>query len=584
MFPSALGGRLDVTSMNECAGKDMDPRDLDDEAADPNETPEERQERRMRRNRMSAAISRTRKRQYVQELEAQVASLHDMVRSLKNQNVELRQHFGGPGAPPLPPLPPPVQLPPPPSVRAGRDSPLHSADVSLEEELTMLSDDAIPTEFLDQLDDPLAPSADTIGTSPLGRRPSADTVGTSPLGSKAGVKRGGSLLTGGGAKRLSAAGLAFMSAVTFVTLTVNSDTSTYANPAPAHPGSRMLMSLTGGAPRTSLPYSTEPADASAMWPSLFREAAAPALDTQDHLSSSLTQLLRASQSAATPQPLADAERVTRAPHNSSWMDVLRIEAAERQLAEAQLALRQLRLAGEMATTLAARPCAAARPCTAAGAAQDDEGTGTALSDHAKALAVPGSMPGSGEMAKAAGALRAVMEKLEQGMPKQASAVPRMSAHSNGTRGPVYEPVEEEEDFETASATYEAQRYVFCSRAYMFDAAVRHSPSSGVGRTSPELPRSMPPRFRHAAAYRDAPPRDAQRLPDGRLPMLAGGNESSPALPVVNLLLPSATLQGVPGAPPSSSAPNGGNSDLMQVQCQVLNVSRFTTSVPTRDAA
>ena len=43
-------------------------------------------------------------------------------------------------------------------------------------------------------------------------------------------------------------------------------------------------------------------------------------------------------------PRGYAERVVRAPQNSSWADVLRIEAAEQQLAEAPLALRNLRAA------------------------------------------------------------------------------------------------------------------------------------------------------------------------------------------------------------------------------------------------
>merc|ERR1719311_636333 len=51
-------------------------------------------------------------------------------------------------------------------------------------------------------------------------------------------------------------------------------------------------------------------------------------------------------------PRGYAERVIRAPQNSSWADVLRIEAAEKQLAEAQLALRNLRAASQSAEATA----------------------------------------------------------------------------------------------------------------------------------------------------------------------------------------------------------------------------------------
>jgi len=501
----------------------------------------------MRRNRESAAMSRTRKKQYVEELEAQVACLHDAVRSLKTQNLELRlecERFRAPDA--LPPLPPLAALSPHASLEGVNCAvPMPDDLPSLEEGIDLLAADSLPADILAQLDSAV-PAAKTL--VPSGSRARSDEQTRSSTA--AGQKRAGSpLLLGGSAKRLSAASLAFMSAVTFVCVTVNSGTAVYPN-QPHVPGARMLMSLTdaaqgvvpwGSASRAASPYVAESEQAK-LWPSLVREAAT-ARDEQ--LSSSVTVNM------PPHKPLSDAGRVTRAPQNSSWADVLRIEEAERQLAEARLALHQLRAAGEMANALANRPAVE---------------RASALADHAKALAVPRG----GSAAKVS-----------------ASSVPRMSASSEYGRGPVYEPVDEEEDLDTAGQSeYEAERFVFCSRAYMFDAVRRQS--SGVrrpGGSSQELnfPASMPARFRHAQAYRDAQ----------QLPMLTGGNESSasaPALklPVVTLLLPSATLQGVVSSESSgdgdrgsgaSSAGGGGGSDLMQVQCQVMNVSRFTASVP-----
>ena len=132
------------------------------------------------------------------------------------------------------------------------------------------------------------------------------------------------------------------------------------------------------------------------------------------------------------------------------------------------------------------------------------------------------------------------------------------------------------------------RYVFCSRAYMFDAAVRR-PGARSAAAELELPKAMPPRFRDAAIYRHAQAQaqaSSQRL-------AAGGNATPPAAkgPVVTLLLPSAALQGVVGAAARDApaagahraddgaphAPPADRNDLMQVQCQVLNASRFTTA-------
>ena len=138
--------------------------------------------------------------------------------------------------------------------------------------------------------------------------------------------------------------------------------------------------------------------------------------------------------AAPPSFANKQERVIRAPQNSSWNDVLRIEAAERDLFEAQLALRQLRAAGKLASTLSIRPAIE---------------HANMLADHAKAL------------------LAAPRNSAHH----TPSSIPRMSVPATNGSAPVYEHIEEDET-EYMPDEYEAQRFIFCSRAYMFDAAVR----------------------------------------------------------------------------------------------------------------
>lgn len=57
----------------------------------PNDSAEEKRLKRMRRNRESAAQSRNRKKQYVEELEAQVRHLEETVNGLHAENFELRR-------------------------------------------------------------------------------------------------------------------------------------------------------------------------------------------------------------------------------------------------------------------------------------------------------------------------------------------------------------------------------------------------------------------------------------------------------------------------------------------------------------
>ena len=66
----------------------------------------------------------------------------------------------------------------------------------------------------------------------------------------------------------------------------------------------------------------------------------------------------------------------------------------------------------------------------------------------------------------------------------------------------------------------------------------------------------------------------------QLPQLSDGGNATPSAdsnrPVVTLLLPSAALQGVVEEKPKTQV---DSNELMQVQCQVLNASRFTPAVP-----
>ena len=84
---AAYDGNLSSTSLNTTSTIGADPN-LSSDAA------EEKRLKRMRRNRESAAQSRNRKKQYVEELEAQVQQLEDAVNGLHNENCELRREQG----------------------------------------------------------------------------------------------------------------------------------------------------------------------------------------------------------------------------------------------------------------------------------------------------------------------------------------------------------------------------------------------------------------------------------------------------------------------------------------------------------
>lgn len=493
-FKDDAGTKADTVADDQLAGE----QDSGD-GGDPSETAEEKRLRRMRRNRESAAVSRNRKKQYVEELEAHVACLNHAVRTLKHENAELRRECERLGGNPLPAV--------------------NEPDLSL-------MADALEQGF----------SSSTASEPLFGY---SDCEARHAEGVPKGVKRGrASLLPNTSSKKVSAASLALMSAVTFVTFAFSGTRSHYHSATAGEVssqtfgGGRMLMSLAPTAAGKSFRDDTSP-----LWPSLLH-------DTSDRASALYRSAnARAPTSMPAHSGFQQPERVIRAPGNSSWADVLKIEAAERQLHEAQLALRQLRAASEMATRLASRPVVE---------------HAAMLADEAKALlGVPHST-------------------------STASSVPRMSAPSTNTSAPVYEHVEEEES-DLSPSEYEAQRFIFCSRAYMFDAAVRRPQHDfdqrAMGADLDVMDSGIPPRFRSAPS----------RAATHKLPMLeASGNASAHSsngmkAPVVTLLLPSAALQGVVGQerhhmPESGTAPAGtGRSDLMQVQCQVLNASRFTTS-------
>jgi len=137
---------------------------------------------------------------------------------------------------------------------------------------------------------------------------------------------------------------------------------------------------------------------------------------------------------------------------------------------------------------------------------------------------------------------------------------------------IYEPDWREEDAYPGVGAFlssEAQRFIFCSRAFAFD--VSHAPSprasshhgGGPARQPQQLPAAMPARFRHAAAM--------PQLTDGSLGSNASDlPEPRPTLPIVSLLLPTAALRGLILPAKEQAA----DTELMQVQCQVLNASRF----------
>uniref|UniRef100_A0A7S2NA14 BZIP domain-containing protein n=1 Tax=Haptolina brevifila TaxID=156173 RepID=A0A7S2NA14_9EUKA len=483
------------------------------------ESAEDKRLKRMRRNRESAAMSRNRKKQYVEELEAQVASLNERVTMLQTENFDLRRECArarGPMSASSPP--PPLPLPSPPAL-------VGSSTLALRPPLP-----EPPLPDLALLEDLVEPEP-----------------------TRASQKRAGSPLLGGGAKRASAASIALMSAVTFITFSVGGHTSSSDLVAPSHahaPGARMLMSLDDLGAQSlpsrfgSLFGNTEHVpsvvDDTMLWPSLKLEQPSATYSDSTTMLPLPRDLGSAPPSTKPAQaPRGYAERVIRAPQNSSWADVLRIEAAEKQMAEAQMALRALGVRPR--EHLHGEPADLHRSADA----------------DAKALAAP----------RAQGAFQMHDTVLDD--PSWKSEEPSF-----------YDP------FETSAA--DAERYIFCSRAYMFDAIHRPTAVSrrqgDVGTNDFDLPSSMPERFRYTADR--ASHQELPQLTDGdNASSPPGASDPSLRLPVVNLLLPMATLQGVRGVSDTSTADEesggagratgNGRNELMQVQCQVLNASRWS---------
>jgi len=509
---------------------------------------EQKRLKRMRRNRESAAMSRNRKKAYIEELEAKVAALKASVHQLQSENQTLKQDCSSTPASAV-------------AAAAGAAAPgaLQAAGSSSD----ALADDDLGLS-LEQLG---AVVGDDL------------CLGLPPLDIPSGHgDEDASALPGG--KKVSTAALAMMSALTFVTLSANSSGPLWSRDAGHSPTSRVLMSLSDETARRfgrdeelplwpaidALAIDTlqQPPQAQALYesPEPIASALATALPTP--LPPPVRPPASASASASASSHSSshvrveqvegdagkDAGRVLMLPRNSSWADALRVEAAEKQLM----------VRGEAAM-----------------------------------LHGSGGGSGSGAMPPVpdTGAL------LASPLPLQIKAA--------APADKVYEPAwegsaeEEEEYFEPydphSIETEENQRrrFIFCARAYTFDVT---SARRGARASSPAAPSApapaapapsrelslpaMPARFRHGAARvhelpnKGLPNKGLPQLTDGHMP---GGNESEPLplpsarYPVVSMLLPSAALRGV-----VTGVDDGGSDDLsgdlMQVSCQVLNASRW----------
>ena len=512
---------------------------------------EQKRLKRMRRNRESAAMSRNRKKAYIEELEAKVAALKASVQQLQSENQTLKQECS--------------------STPASAAAAVAGAAAPGALQAAGSSSDALA-------DDDLGLSLEQLGAV-VG---DDLCLGLPPLDIPSGHgDEDASALPGG--KKVSTAALAMMSALTFVTLSANSSGPLWSRDAGHSPTSRVLMSLSDETARRFGRDEELP-----LWPAidalaidtLQQPPQAQALyESPEPIVSALTTALPtplpppvrppASASASASSHSGshssshsgshsgshvrldqvegdagkDAGRVLMLPRNSSWADALRVEAAEKQLM----------VRGEAAML---------------------HGSGTGS----------GAMPPVPDT----GAL------LASPLPLQIKAA--------APADKVYEPAwkdsaeEEEEYFDPydphSIETEENQRrrFIFCARAYTFDVT---SARRGARASSPAAPSApapaapapsrelslpaMPARFRHGAArVHELPNKGLPQLTDGHMP---GGNESEPLplpsarYPVVSMLLPSAALRGV-----VTGVDDGGSDDLsgdlMQVSCQVLNASRW----------
>jgi len=536
--PAGEGG-ADVSDGEGGAGEGDE--DEGDGSGDPLE---QKRLKRMRRNRESAAMSRNRKKAYIEELEAKVAALKASVHQLQSENQTLKQSCSST-----------------PASAAGAAGAAGASGAAAPGALQAAgsSSDALA-------DDDLGLSLEQLGAV-VG---DDLCLGLSPLDLPSGHgEDDASALPGG--KRVSTAALAMMSALTFVTLSANSSGPLWSRDAGHSPTSRVLMSLSDEPvrrfgldeelplwpaidalaidtlkqpPQVQPPYESPEPIASALATALPTPLPPPVRPPVSASASSQSSHVRVEQVEGDAGK--DAGRVLVLPRNSSWADALRVEAAEKQLM----------VRGEAAM-----------------------------------LHGSGSGSGSGAMPPVpdTGAL------LASPLPLQLKA----AAPADKVYEPAWEDSAEEEEeyfeqYDPRSIETEAdqrRRFIFCARAYSFD--VDHLGRRGARASSPAAPSApapaapapygelslpaMPARFRHGAArIHELPNKGLPQLTDGHMP---GGNESDPLplpsarYPIVSMLLPSAALSGIVSGVDDRGS-DDLSSDLMQVSCQVLNASRW----------
>ena len=489
---------------------------------------EQKRLKRMRRNRESAAMSRNRKKAYIEELEAKVAALKASVHQLQSENWTLKQESssvfpagaGDAGA----------------AAPGGRHVAGSSSDAAAEDDLGLSLE-------------PLGAMADDLclaGLSPLDIPSSHGDEDASALP---------------GGKKVSTAALAMMSALTFVTLSANSSGPLWSRDTGHSPGARVLMSLSDEPVRRFGLDGERP-----LWPAIDAASLSQPPQTQplyespepiaNALATALPTLEGAPVVTALPPPVRppasasrsharveqveqdagkDAGRVLMLPRNSSWADALRVEAAEKQLM----------VRGEAMV----------------------RGSGAPVPDKGALLASP----------------------LPQ-YPLEINAATADKVYEPAWKDSPEEEEEYFDHFDLSDSNSieaeAARRFIFCARAYTFDVtsgrrgARQSSPAAGsasppVAAPAPSrelsLP-AMPARFRHGAARIHELP----QLTDGH----PGGNESEPLplpsarYPVVSMLLPSAALRGVVSGVDDDLSSDDISGELMQVSCQVLNASRW----------
>lgn len=469
-----------------------------EDSLDPNE---EKRLKRMRRNRESAAMSRNRKKMYIEELESKVASLTATVQQLQSENTALKAECS-----------------------SYRGSDTFSSFTAVAQPQT-----ADERERTDE-------------------KPSDDA--TAPVVSVLG-------------KRASAASLALMSALTFVTFTLSGrhmmehDNIGQTSHSPT---SRILMSIPGdltNAHSYAGLLNREPkADDHALWHKLNIDTPLESswLPSPEEHHDAPERPLPPRMPAAPAAPMHKVlDRVTYLPQNSGWKDALRVETEDGERSKRQVAL--------------------------ASAGLNSGGANLAL------VQSPNTWTQHDE---------------DQVLYQERYARKQNFKYTSADKDTLFE-LEDEEPEDLEHLDEEArERFIFCSRAYMFDASrhakragrrvVHVSPGSAPPSSPPpppaplmsdfELPAAMPARFRHAASMA-APATQLPQLTDGSSNQTASDGAHS-NYPVVNLLLPSAALRGVVDLHGESWSRQEARDpsqpgDLTQLSCRILNASRFGES-------